>query len=56
MMELDQIPKFTSEEEEREFWENNDSAQFIDWPSGQKRTLPKVKPSKKNADPEPELQ
>lgn len=28
---LKQIPKFKSQDEEREFWSKNDSADYIDW-------------------------
>jgi len=28
---LKQIPKFKSQEEERDFWANHDSADYIDW-------------------------
>jgi predicted DNA binding CopG/RHH family protein len=40
-----QIPKFRSEEDERKFWAKNDSTDFIDWQSGQKRKFAKLKPS-----------
>jgi len=40
-----QIPKFRSEEDERKFWATNDSTEFIDWQSGQKRRFPNLKPS-----------
>jgi predicted DNA binding CopG/RHH family protein len=40
-----QIPKFRSEDDERKFWATNDSSEFIDWQSGQKRKFPKLKPS-----------
>ncbi len=29
--DLKPIPKFTSEAEEREFWQVNDSTEYIDW-------------------------
>jgi predicted DNA binding CopG/RHH family protein len=40
-----QIPRFRSEEDERKFWSKNDSTEFIDWQSGQKRKFPTLKPS-----------
>jgi predicted DNA binding CopG/RHH family protein len=40
-----QIPMFRSEEDERKFWAKNDSTEFIDWQSGQKRRFPNLKPS-----------
>lgn len=40
-----QLPKFRSEDEERGFWAKNDSTEFIDWETAQKRRFPKLKPS-----------
>ena len=40
-----QIPKFRSEQEEREFWAKNDSTEFIDWDSAERRKLPNLRPS-----------
>ena len=40
-----QIPEFSSEESEREFWAKHDSTEFIDWQAGEKRKLPNLKPS-----------
>lgn len=40
-----QVPKFRVEEDERKFWGKNDSTEFIDWQSGQKRRFTKLKPS-----------
>ena len=40
-----QIPEFRSEQDERNFWAGHDSTGFIDWQSGRKRRLPKLKPS-----------
>lgn len=39
------IPKFKTEDEEREFWAANDSTDYLDWTQAQKVTLPKLKPS-----------
>ena len=41
------IPNFKSEEEEREFWDNNDSCDFIDWSQGEVAVFPNLKPSLK---------
>lgn len=41
------IPKFMNEDEEREFWSNRDSTDFIDWNSAEKVTLSNLKPSTK---------
>ncbi len=39
------LPKFKSEDAEREFWATHDSADFIDWRKGKRVSLPKLKPS-----------
>lgn len=31
MNKLKQIPEFSSETEERAFWETNDSTEYLDW-------------------------
>jgi len=41
------IPEFASEEEERAFWAENDSADFLDWSQAQAVVFPKLKPSTK---------
>jgi predicted DNA binding CopG/RHH family protein len=40
-----QIPEFRSEEDERRFWAENDSTEFIDWDSAKVTKLPKVRPT-----------
>jgi predicted DNA binding CopG/RHH family protein len=40
-----QIPKFRSEEDEREFWASHDSTEYIDWRQAERRKLPKLKPT-----------
>lgn len=40
-----QIPEFRSEEDERNFWAEHDSTEFIDWRSAQRHRLPCLKPS-----------
>ena len=40
-----QLPKFQSEDEEREFWANNDSTEFIDWTAASRRKFPDLRPS-----------
>ena len=40
-----QIPKFDSEDEEREFWANHDSADYIDWSEAKRVGMPNLKPS-----------
>jgi len=39
------IPKFKTEDAEREFWATHDSADYIDWRRGKRVTLPNLKPS-----------
>lgn len=41
------IPKFTSEAQERAYWEKHDSAEHLDWSKARKVTLPNLKPSTK---------
>ncbi len=41
------IPKFQSEEEEREFWATHDSAEYLDWNKAERVIFPKLKPSTK---------
>ncbi len=42
---LMEIPRFESEEEEREFWAKHDSADYVDWAAAQKVRLPRLKPT-----------
>ncbi len=39
------VPPFATEAEERGFWENHDSAEFLDWSAARRVVLPKLKPS-----------
>ncbi len=41
------IPKLKSEDKEREFWENHDSTEYVDWKKGKRVVLPELKPSTK---------
>lgn len=41
------IPQFKSEDEERDFWSRNDSADYVDWKRAQVIRLPNLKPSTK---------
>jgi hypothetical protein len=47
MRKLKEIPKFKSEDQEREFWTNHDSTEFIDWNGGEFVSFPKLKPTMK---------
>jgi predicted DNA binding CopG/RHH family protein len=39
------VPEFRTEDEEREFWAEHDSTEFIDWQSAPRRKLPNLKPT-----------
>lgn len=41
------IPRHRSEEQEREFWSEADSTDYVDWSRGQRLLLPNLKPSLK---------
>jgi predicted DNA binding CopG/RHH family protein len=41
------IPKFTSEDKEREYWAKQDSTEVLDWKKANKVVLPNLKPSVK---------
>ena len=45
MPAMKRLPKFKTEEEEREFWAKADSAEYVDWNSGERRKLTRLKPS-----------
>jgi len=47
MKHMRKIPEFKTEKEEREFWETNDSTEFIEWDKAQKVVFPKLKKSTK---------
>lgn len=41
------IPTFKTEDEEREFWDKHDAADYIDWSSAKQAVFPNLKPSTK---------
>ncbi len=41
------IPKFASEDEERNFWATADSTEYVDWKKAGRVVLPNLKPSLK---------
>jgi len=41
------IPKFRTEDDEREFWSKNDSTDYIDFTKGKRAIFPNLKPSVK---------
>jgi len=42
---MKKIPKFKTETEERDFWANADSSDYIDWSQAKRVLLPNIKPS-----------
>ena len=47
MKKLKEIPKFKSEQEEREFWEIHDSTEYFDWTKAKRVTFSNLKKSTK---------
>ena len=41
------IPQFANEEEERKFWEQNDSSDYLDWNEARPVVMPNLKPTTK---------
>lgn len=41
------VPRFASEDHERDFWARADSTQYVDWARGRRAVLPALKPSLK---------
>lgn len=53
------IPKFESEDDEREFWAGHDSADHVDWSRAQAASFSRLKPSTRTISlrlPEPLLE
>ena len=44
---MKEIPKFTSEDEERLFWSEHDSTEFVDWSKARRGVFPNLKQSTK---------
>ena len=42
-----EIPRFKNEKEEADFWDKNDSSEYIDWSKASMASFPKLKPSLK---------
>ncbi len=42
---MKKIPKFRSEDAERDFWAGADSTEYIDWRAAKSAAFPKLKPS-----------
>ena len=47
MNKLKKIPEFKSEAKEREFWENQDSSDYVDWDKAESASFPNLKLSTK---------
>jgi len=47
MSKLKKIPKFKSEDQEREFWATHDATDFVDWKKAKRARFPNLKPSLK---------
>jgi predicted DNA binding CopG/RHH family protein len=39
------VPKFTSEDAEREFWSSHDSSEYVDWSAARPVVLANLKPT-----------
>lgn len=44
---LKSVPKFASEDEQRKFWEQHDSSEYVDWNKAQSVVMPNLKPTTK---------
>jgi len=47
MSKKKKLPKFRSEDHEREFWSNANSTHYVDWEGAKRVILPDLKPSQK---------
>jgi len=47
MSTVKKVPKFKTEQEEREFWETHNSSDHIDWTKAESVSLSNLKPSTK---------
>ena len=39
------VPRFDSEDQERDFWSTHDSSEYVDWEKAKPTSLPELKPS-----------
>jgi len=44
---LKAVPEFANEDDERRFWEQYDSSDYLDWSQAQQVVMPKLKPTTK---------
>ncbi len=47
MSKVKKVPRFETEQEEREFWETHDSSDHVDWTKAESVSLSNLKPSTK---------
>ena len=47
MIKVKKVPKFKTEQEERDFWETHDSSDHVDWTKAESVSLSNLKPSTK---------
>lgn len=45
---LKNIPNFNNEDEERAFWANHDSTEYVNWDESESAVFPKLKPTTKS--------
>lgn len=43
-----QIPSFSNEDEERDFWAKNDSTEYIDWSKARRLTFSNLRPTSRS--------
>jgi predicted DNA binding CopG/RHH family protein len=43
--QLKSIPKFANQDEERRFWEQHDSSEYLDWSQARQVVMPNLKPT-----------
>lgn len=48
MSKLKKIPKFKTEDEEREFWSKHDSTEYVNYSNAERTLFPDLKPSTKS--------
>ena len=42
---MKKVPRFDSEDQERDFWSRHDSSEYVDWEKAKPTSLPELKPS-----------
>ena len=47
MSKKKKLPKFQNEDQERDFWANADSTEYVDWDEAKRVVLPQLKPTQK---------